>query len=1067
MIKRTRVLMTPFARAVLCAAVVALCLIGGVGARAQGVGLDGLRCVDCHPSRDAAVYNLLEARGAVHLGNESAQAFVCFSCHDGTITDDLEKLTSSRNHPTSIRMPRKVGGGLPLYGARKIECGTCHTPHERGSTDLDRPGWLRDDSGGVTGMCRACHKKQSDTSHSHMGAMVKIEDAGKLTVRGGKLGPEGQIGCDTCHITHGARYRGLLVAQYGRGDAEGLCALCHSESVVTGKVGDDAAAQPCNDCHSMHVGRENLLAEGDNICLGCHEARQDSGHHPAIDFACRDCHSIHSAPLLSVNNKTRFLRTIPSGGFLCSSCHPSVLGRHSPETLEGMPVTKLMERRGLGASPEERGDCSFCHEVHGAPKKGLLRLDGGISCLYCHETPNPFGIDGKKAGAHPVGVPMIALDAAGVEAGANATAQGAGAPPFAATSAGSGKQEVLMCTTCHGPHGDDRAPPDCGVCHGGQAEQMQDALHSCAQCHPVHGSETAAVRCESCHEREGDSIHGPREIDGELPQGLAAVDPKGLLANVGRFGCPTCHDPHGVGKNILNDSAGERLCFSCHEDKNALVSGPHDMTIYSDSAEKDRCLGCHPVHANSALEAPLGAACPVCHGEQNYTITAHTSEGTPPWKEGRRGLPFFDNFGERNEYGFMDCPTCHDVHRGSTPNALRIDSDKSEDICFKCHPNKRSLLGTAHDSFKEERIPGGSPCGRCHTAHSSYERPSAWDMQTQAGGTINDQKCSACHGVPKQASVPKDGVGSHPVNIHMPAQMKALGLRTYGPSGEPGGRVISCSTCHDVHGTADASGKVRPLFLRFAASTGDLCVRCHKEKEQIRETPHDMASLEERPLGFCSPCHGVHGTGDDEALFILAYDTEAFTTPSGRCRSCHLNSELPLGEPLMQYHMKDADEALTVRNTIFRQFPMVLLDQWAMRSDAQPIIPLFDREQKLNSAGWLQCPSCHDPHIWSPLGPSFTPKLMKGWHGARLPTNFTRIAKPNNVKDSVCRQCHKDEAVKLYWDYHRPNDVVGNSFLRRPLPVKIESEAQEEADTSGSGAVESPPEDGEAEEGAN
>jgi predicted CXXCH cytochrome family protein len=268
------------------------------------------------------------------------------------------------------------------------------------------------------------------------------------------------------------------------------------------------------------------------------------------------------------------------------------------------------------------------------------------------------------------------------------------------------------------------------------------------------------------------------------------------------------------------------------------------------------------------------------------------------------------------------------------------------------------------------------------------------------------------------------------VNNYLPSEMKALGLKLFTRTGEAGGRVVTCSTCHDIHGVSDMSGTPRPQFLRYEVTNGDLCVRCHKDEGLVRETPHDMTGLDERPLGICSPCHGVHATGSDEKLFILDYDTTAFTKPAGRCRACHLNSNLPLGEPLMQYHMRDADEALTTRGTIFMQYPMVLLDQWAMRSDAKPVIPLYDRDLKPNAAGELQCPSCHDPHIWSPLGPNFTPKLLQSWHGERIPNKFTRLEKPAIVKDSVCKQCHPIDTVQYYWDYHRANDVIGDSFNR-------------------------------------
>ncbi|MCK5186777.1 MAG: hypothetical protein KAR43_06535, partial [Deltaproteobacteria bacterium] len=56
----------------------------------------------------------------------------CFSCHDGSVMDDREKVFSDRGHKTGIKPSDKVNvpEEFPLDEEGKIQCYTCHMHHE-------------------------------------------------------------------------------------------------------------------------------------------------------------------------------------------------------------------------------------------------------------------------------------------------------------------------------------------------------------------------------------------------------------------------------------------------------------------------------------------------------------------------------------------------------------------------------------------------------------------------------------------------------------------------------------------------------------------------------------------------------------------------------------------------------------------------------------------------------------------------------------------------------------------------------------------------------------------------
>ena len=191
----------------------------GVTAGAAGVSA----CEVCHLPRDASG-QLLWSEDS-HAGDErfSGIAPACYSCHDGTVTDNgLHAFDAAlAQHPVR---PGEVGE----------DCDMCHDPHlaDYGSFLLFPAG---------ANLCRTCHAGGDRLSHplnidaSGPGIVPQDirwdPDAGdfngtRLWDEAG-MRPGTLIKCLSCHAAHGTASKGLLsIAADGRGSTS-LCANCH------------------------------------------------------------------------------------------------------------------------------------------------------------------------------------------------------------------------------------------------------------------------------------------------------------------------------------------------------------------------------------------------------------------------------------------------------------------------------------------------------------------------------------------------------------------------------------------------------------------------------------------------------------------------------------------------------------------------------------------------------------------------------------------------------------------------------------------------------------------------
>ena len=91
------------------------------------------RCAICHYTW---VYTFFEEHSNGELATLPEAPFIekkemCFSCHDGSITDDRERVYNDPAHRVGIVPPdeMRTPGDLPLHEEGRIQCLTCHTHH--------------------------------------------------------------------------------------------------------------------------------------------------------------------------------------------------------------------------------------------------------------------------------------------------------------------------------------------------------------------------------------------------------------------------------------------------------------------------------------------------------------------------------------------------------------------------------------------------------------------------------------------------------------------------------------------------------------------------------------------------------------------------------------------------------------------------------------------------------------------------------------------------------------------------------------------------------------------------
>jgi len=587
----------------------------------------GERCSRCHITASPALKAFLPEVPPVLASTYAASSLVCFSCHDGTtIVSPAVDASRTAFHPgshggdaTGHEGPAGGTDALPLVSGKRIECVTCHDPHDNGH----RP-FLRVD---LQELCLVCHSKyvefgrgkENRTGNHILGTDPVAAPRAEVPLQvdrpfrtafptpyplqfgragggwhwdlGGHLskGAAGAVTCTTCHAVHGdeetAPIRKLLTIDPVNDVANLFCEGCHA-----GTRGDEKGAPPRPNPGGTTTGRTYHPVDDDesNGAGYSVEIREPSGWPfgggSPRRLLCTTCHASHAAWV-----ETPLLRTPQAAPDFCEECHDKI-----PENHHGAgALTKTACASRIPVSPYGKVrelTCANCHRAHNAglgqkrEKDYIPMLMGsllnGDLCELCHPAGNPtcsektdylathFTGDPTPPETYNDGNPPLRLEA-WPESGLT--------PVY-----GGEKGKDVTCLSCHTFRKGVVVSGDAGKSRsllarsGNPVEwaEGQETIYLCTGCHSVDPV-TGQVKGHS---------HPMMKAD-MAKSGMTVVPPMTATPS-GHLNCDSCHRPHEAatpgGRFILEVARGPNtdplairpkvdytlVCHGCHASGN-------------------------------------------------------------------------------------------------------------------------------------------------------------------------------------------------------------------------------------------------------------------------------------------------------------------------------------------------------------------------------------------------------------------------------------------------------------------------------------------------------------------
>jgi len=362
----------------------------------------------------------------------------------------------------------------------------------------------------------------------------------------------------------------------------------------------------------------------------CHVefSKINAWHEPAEDD-CGTCHEL-------IDEKEHRFEFVDRLDVMCADCHDD---KTSDAVVHG---------------PVASGECTECHNPHGADTKAFLKFPSQDQlCYSCHDVQYK-----EKRYLHgPIG--------------------------------------PGRCTTCHQPHSAAfrfllPGPPQelCVDCHtdrqfGGEGMNLHTEVedNGCSGCHDTHASdfpfqllEEPSELCAACHD----------DVVGNAKKANFPHKPIGEGAR-----CQNCHNPHGSPFEFNLDKDPLALCLGCH-DKPILASNGEDFNIaktlkrnpnHHGPLQDGNCSGCHNPHGSpyymllindfpKTFYIPFAeeayALCFDCHDKE--LVRQKNTKVDTGFRDGDQNLHYLHVHMEKKG---RTCRSCHRIHASNQIRHIR------------------------------------------------------------------------------------------------------------------------------------------------------------------------------------------------------------------------------------------------------------------------------------------------------------------------------------------------------------------------------------------------------------
>jgi predicted CXXCH cytochrome family protein len=457
---------------------------------------------------------------------------LCLSCHDGTVAvgltvshgsiptsgamaaSDVLGPNLSSGHPVSMT-PVDDGQLVPsLFGspastkdaavrlvAGRVECTTCHDPHVPNNDSVVRMFLSRSNSNGT--LCLACH----DPTRAQPNALGGWTTGSHATATNGvgasvEVGAYGTVAANACSSCHGAHQNPA--------GARNL------------KAAEEAACSPCHGGTNVAPALLNVTAEftktyrhPTDTVSGAHDAAEPLPVNAARHAECPDCHNSHAA-------------SAQLGVALAPFIQASLAG-----------VSGYDDAGAQKSATREYQVCFKCHADSTNKVQNSTYAAYGRTASRYPQGPMPAG--------YPIPPPLptdqynIRLQFTGtighnVMGSSIVTTSNTTLRSFMLNVDGTNNTSrplttasQLYCTDCHN---NDQARSFRGTGpNGPHGSSIQHLLQLNLYLEPAGGGSgnttTGYALCNKCHNLS--NLNNIRPHDPHM-----------------RFGCTTCHDPHGV-----------------------------------------------------------------------------------------------------------------------------------------------------------------------------------------------------------------------------------------------------------------------------------------------------------------------------------------------------------------------------------------------------------------------------------------------------------------------------------------------------------------------------------------